>query len=427
MRTLIEYKSDIFEVQSSRQHERSAASVHLENKIKLRWLAADRVEVTATQWVGSVDVPGVGPLRVVPKLAGSELDVLAMIAVAEGNSHDVLDSLENHHSPGKVDSLAELVARFLTDAANDVHRQGLLAGYRTARDDLPYMRGRLNVREQALRKFGVLDTLACNYEEFDTDILENRVTAAALGVARRLTSNAQRRSATGRVYEDFFGSAPTPPPSPEVVRRTLQYDRRNERYRSALTWSLAVLENSFLDNMFDVGHTRAQAFLVDMNRLFERFVTTLVRLSLPAGLVAHPQTDDTAVFRSDAGSFAIRPDIRISDGLRSCAIDAKYKKYDGNSLSPNDLYQLTTYAQAYPGWGPVPRSMLIYPSMGSEAPRTIRFQPGGRLLAEVHVHPLPIQAIIAALSGGDHTPLAAFSQSLRTWIAIAPDDGARRV
>lgn len=424
MRTLTEYESDIFEATPSRQHEMSAAADRLKSKVKLRWLAAGRVEVTATQWVGSVDVPGVGPLRVVPKLAGSELDVLAMIAVAEGNSHDVLDSLENHHSPGKADSLPELLARFLTDAANDVHRQGLLAGYRSAQDDLPYMRGRLNVREQALRKFGVLDTLACNYEEFDTDILENRVTAAALGVARRLTSNAEGRTATGRVYEDFFGSAPTPPPSPEVVRRTLQYDRHNERYRTALTWSLAVLENSFLDNMFDVGHARAQAFLVDMNLLFERFVTTLVQQTLPGGLVAEPQAKDLSVFKSDSGSFAIRPDILISDGLRSCAIDAKYKRYDGNSLSPNDLYQLTTYAQAYPGWGPVPRSMLIYPSMGSEAPRTIRFEPGGRRLAEVHVHPIPIRAIIAALSGGDQTPMEAFRQTLRTWLAIAPDDGA---
>ena len=416
MRTLIEYKSDIFDVQPSRKHEMSAATARLENKIKLRWLAEDRVEATATQWVGSVDVPGVGPLRVVPKLAGSELDVLAMIAVAEGSSPDVLNSLENLHSPGKADSLPELLARFLTDAANDVHRQGLLSGYRSTQDDLPYMRGRLDVREQALRKFGALDTLSCNYEEFDTDILENRVTAAALGVARRLTSNAQRRTATGRVYEDFVGSAPTPPPSPEVVRRTLQYDRRNERYRTALTWSLAILENSFLDDMFDVGHTRAQAFLVDMNWLFECFVTTLVQQSLPGGFVAKPQATDSSVFKSDSGSFTIRPDILISGGLRSCAIDAKYKRYDGNSLSPNDLYQLTTYAQAYPGWGPVPRSMLIYPSMGSEAPRTIRFQPGGRLLAEVHVHPLPIRGIIAALSGGDQIPLANFEQSLRSWL-----------
>lgn len=189
MRTLTEYESEVFEVQPARQHEISAAADHLKGRVQLRWLAGDRVEVTATQWVGSVDVPGgVGPLRVVPKLAGNELDVLAMMAFAEGSSHDVLASLKHLHSPGKSDSMPEMLARFLTDSANDVHRQGLLAGYRPAEDDLPYIRGRLNFREQALRKFGVLDTLACDYEEFDTDILENRVVAAALGVAHRFTS-----------------------------------------------------------------------------------------------------------------------------------------------------------------------------------------------------------------------------------------------
>ena len=424
MRTLIEYESDIFEVTPARQHEMSAATARLDNKIKLRWLAEDRVEVTATQWVGSVNVPGVGPMRVVPKLAGNELDVLAMMAVADGNSHDVLDSLHTLHTAGRVEPLPELLARFLADAANDVHRQGLLAGYRSAKDDLPFVRGRLNIREQALRRFGALETLACNYEEFDTDILENRVVAAALGVARRLTSDSQRRAAISRTYEDFVGAAPSPPPSPEVVRRTLQYDRHNHHYQSALTWSLAVLENGFLDNMLNAGLNRGQAFLVEMNLLFERFVAAVVRQSLPAGVVPLTPIEDSNVFRSDGSSYSIHPDIRISDGHHTCSIDAKYKQYDAKSLSLNDLYQLTAYAQAYPGWGPVPRSILIYPSMRPQAPRTIRFQPGGRLAAEVQVHPLPIRAIIAALSGGDQTPLKAFRHSLRTWLAIAPDDGA---
>ena len=45
------------------------------------------------------------------------------------------------------------------------------------------LRGRLMMREQYLRRFGRIDVLECRFDDYDADIPENQLLAAALGVA----------------------------------------------------------------------------------------------------------------------------------------------------------------------------------------------------------------------------------------------------
>ena len=67
-------------------------------------------------------------------------------------------------------------------------RDGLIRDYHTVDDSVDVLRGRLRVREQFLRRYGQLHRIECSFDEFDGDIPENQMLAAALlaGGAERL-------------------------------------------------------------------------------------------------------------------------------------------------------------------------------------------------------------------------------------------------
>ena len=95
------------------------------------------------------------------------------------------------------------------------------------------------------------------------------------------------------------------------------------------------------------------AFLLNMNRLFERFVTRLVEQALPAVLY---RVTSQLPYRSVVWNVSsqrpctnITPDVVVERrGESDCqvAIDAKYKLYDERGFDPSDIYQLKTTLKA---------------------------------------------------------------------------------
>jgi 5-methylcytosine-specific restriction enzyme subunit McrC len=114
-------------------------------------------------------------------------------------------------------------------------------------------------------------------------------------------------------------------------------------------------------------------FLIDMNRLFEAFVTRLLADRLePRGIRVLPQRrSPSIVVDEDLGTTYARviPDllIELPTGRRLPA-DAKYKRYDDRRVDPGDVYQGFLYAFAYAD--PVrasPASLILYPSTSGSA------------------------------------------------------------
>jgi len=134
----------------------------------------------------------------------------------------------------------------------------------------------------------------------------------------------------------------------EAAHATLEYHRRNEHYRDAHQLAWLLLRGQALDDLFIHGKGRTQAFLIDMNRLFEDFVTRLLEVTLAdRGIQVHRQVRDRSVV-VDAGSgrgySTIIPDVLLEAGLRTVPLDVKYKLYDEHPLDPKDVYQTFFYA-----------------------------------------------------------------------------------
>ena len=103
-----------------------------------------------------------------------------------------------------------------------------------------------------------------------------------------------------------------------------------------------------------LADSRDRGFLVDMNRLFERFVVRALRETLGASDQVLRSGVGTTL--DEAGQIRLEPDLSWwRHGKCAFVGDVKYKNIAGRAPGP-DLYQLLAYATAFD----LPGGLLIY-------------------------------------------------------------------
>ena len=265
-------------------------------------------------------------------------------------------------------SLLDFFVRLFVAECQSIIKAGVRSSYRLEAEELNVLRGRLLTREQFMRKRRIAPTVYCEFDGFSSDILENRVIRSALELCKRTTRDRDLvRSILmlRSVFEDVCDFLDLPPP---VAQARLTYNRLNEYYRSAhmLAW---IIFSGFGVQTRSSDGSSVFSFLIDMNRLFESFVSRAIAGLFPRpGFTVHAQTSIATSFRAlELGrQYAqMKPDLYIiANGApdRALPLDVKYKRYDEKQLDQADLYQLSIYAlDAKPVNGRF-RAMLVYPS-----------------------------------------------------------------
>ncbi|MFD8566049.1 McrC family protein [Streptomyces sp. NPDC059639] len=412
MRVLVlrEYKSQEFDgVRLSAADRRAVADERFARRLRVRELTGGRVEVSAGPHVGVVSLDGC-EIRVEPKYLGTGLDVLRMVHYALGNAPEAL-TVPRTFTDG-APHLRDLVALMVTTHAEQLLARGVRRDYVRREAPLPAVRGRLLPDRQLLHHYGQLDRLACRYDDFDTDIVDNRVCAAAADLAARTTSSLTVRARARRVAGRFAQYAPTRPADVRADLGRLTYHRHNEHYRPAHFWSALLLTGGGLDDLFGAGPLAARAFLIDMNELFELFATRLLAEAAAGtgtgtGLTVEGQSRHTHVLwneRTARPYSEVRPDVLIRGGTDALPfvrpVDVKYKLYATRKVSTADLYQAFLYAHALardPGDAP-PTCVLLHPGgvSGDRAAVAVR-RWDGSTSARVRPVPLDLHAALGAL------------------------------
>jgi len=372
------------------------------------------LRLTATSWVGLVRFERF-ELRVVPKLAGENLGLVQMIQfLADLGALRRIPGMRD--LPVEDPSLLDFIALLFAEACDRLLRGGLVVDYTEREEDLAAVRGRILADRQVLRRFGQVDRVACRFDEQDHDTLDNRLLAAALRLCRpRVADETVRRRLTA--LQAIFEQVCTP----ELLdlgtaRGDLFYHRLNEHYRDAHRLAWILLDGSGVKDLLAPGDTSCFAFLIDMNRLFERFIHRLVERLLGRGSwqVRYQRADTSIIWNADTGrSYArVIPDLLVEDsttGVR-LAIDAKYKRYDERKLASSDIYQSFLYAYAYGAeTAPrVPRAVLVYPSeTGSVSAIRLRVRSAARLgAAEITAVGIPIPAALREASRRERGPVS---------------------
>ncbi|WP_165969265.1 hypothetical protein [Actinomadura sp. KC06] len=357
-------------------------SDELAGRITLRWLRDGALEIEAGSHVGVVDLDCVS-VHVRPKLAGPELGVLEMIDYAAGLRSLRELPLLRRLAAGL--SLRDLVCLLLTRECDRLLRHGLRRDYLRREDALPVVRGRLLAERQVTRQYGMLDKLECRYDERSADILDNQMCGAALHLAARTAKDPEVRATARRLAADFSSVCAVGGFDVRSAAERLTYHRANEHYRDAHRWARMLLEGS----SFTDRHTRrtktTHAFMVDMNLLFEDFVTRLLRDAFSGSNIAvREQESLSGAIRGEGGrSYTeIRPDVQLVQGhganARRCSVDAKYKLYADKNVASSDLFQSFVYAQAAGGSdeNETPAAFIVYASERNVPPRTVTLHRG---------------------------------------------------
>ncbi|WP_328433560.1 McrC family protein [Streptomyces sp. NBC_00425] len=228
-------------------------------------------------------------------------------------------------------------------------RQGLLQGYRAAEESLLVVRGRIREAEQIRRRFGAMLPVELAYDEFTTDIAENRILRA--GVERLLRLPGVPRDVRRRLLHQRARLADVT----MIVRGQPLPDwlpsRLNARYQHALRLARAVLDGVSAEHT--PGGLRIDGFLFDMNRLFEDFVTTALRETFRKrgrgqGPGVHTARLQDPHHLDAAAAIRMRPDLVLygPDGIPCAVADAKYKAERPGGYPDADLYQMLAYCTA---------------------------------------------------------------------------------
>ncbi len=301
-------------------------------------------KVSTRQWVGAFTL---GDLRIIvrPKIKPENLFFLLEVGLpAEAWQAEAIDY-------ATTDELLPALVSFFARTAETTLARGLFHHYRHEEDDLLALRGRIDFVRQ-FRRGGVLVPMACSWDDFTADVDENRCLTAAIRLALRVPDVLHDdRRRLRRLLAALDGVAePTASAALERLDR-IQYTRLNEHYRPALALARLILANCTLQDQH--GDTAASAFMVDMNQLFEQFVTFRLqrelrgRLEVAAQLRPHLDIEERV---------QIRPDLTLrSHGETVGVADLKYKLTDSDASAAgaaaplarhSDYYQLLAYTTA---------------------------------------------------------------------------------
>ena len=311
-----------------------------------------RPSLQAGQVVGVLAVPG-ARVEILPKIDRPDGAVrkalVHMLSVAYGLP--VADN-ELTRLAAQDETLLEFLVGVFADRLLTAVRRGLPHRYRLQQDDLPLLRGKLDISRQIARHIGRPDLLACNFDELSVDTPLNRVLKAAvvrLGSITQHAANARKLAElTARL--EFVGESHDP------LREPVALDRTNIAFHRLYAWSRLFLSGQWQSTT--TGANAGVALLFPMNDLFETFVGRAMRSVLAPGSTRLQPTGRYALTARDHSVFALRPDIVVDNDI---VIDTKWKSLNPDDrvvgVEQSDVYQMLAYAHAYGAR----RVVLLYP------------------------------------------------------------------
>jgi 5-methylcytosine-specific restriction enzyme subunit McrC len=270
------------------------------------------------------------------------------------------------------DLLDAIASGFSWHALTALER-GVLRGYVRIDERLPGIRGRVRFGDQIARSANLPLPIEVSYDDYIENIIENQMLkTASVALLRlpRLPGLARKRLLKLRALLDDVSLIDRPR---EVSMPALT--RLNERYGPSLRLAELILHASSIDA--PRGQLVATAFVFDMNKVFEDFLSVALREAMqPFGGEVRAQWSG---WLDEERQLGIRPDITWWSSSNCLAVaDAKYKALELRGMPNADAYQMLAYCTALD----LPRGFLVYAKDSGETARTHAVR-NSRLVIEV--------------------------------------------
>ncbi len=324
-----------------------------------RWIGRNRIK--ATQFVGMISTTKTR-LEILPKIEGLNQDstrsaLIPMIAAAW--NINVYDGEITSHKCQNSDLLELLIGIFARRLRDEI-RKGLSHNYLQQSDDLPLLRGKLNVTRQFTRFAANPQFLACHYDEFSANNDLNQLLLCTTLCLRRISLHLDTQRLLSEI-ESHFEDVQTVLPS-VALGKQISMNRSNSRWDT-----LSRLARLLLQSLYQTAHSgnnEGIALLFDMNLLFEAYIASVVRKTLtPEGYKVWVQQPQQSLAKDENGRrcFITKPDIYVEYNNIKTILDTKWKILNINSsncgVAQADAYQMHGYAHVYGAKS----TILIYP------------------------------------------------------------------
>jgi 5-methylcytosine-specific restriction enzyme subunit McrC len=313
----------------------------------VREVDSQAYRLNPNQYVGVLRLPSGVRIECRPRVGVA--NILYMLAVAYRMPSSFRHQLATF---APFDQVIDAVASYFADTVNELVSRGLYRSYMERDENLPIVRGRIMFAEDARLNFALRHRTYCRYSELTWDIPENQVLRQ---VAQALSNWPFRRREIPTRLALIAGELSELSPSSlrveDIDRFT--YHRQNEYYRRSHALCRLFLETVSLSE--HAGDVRFQTFLLDMNKLFESFVSQALEDRLEPSFRVGAQIPTSLDTR---GAVRIQPDLLLSRGTEDLLVgDCKFKRLGEDEFKNHDHYQLLAYCTALG----IDRGVLIYP------------------------------------------------------------------
>lgn len=256
------------------------------------------------------------------------------------NQFGNIDDMTHFQFDAEKDNLDYMIIRAFSTEVAALQQKGMIRSYIPIIEDLPSLRGRLQLREQLINTAKGNVRFVCEHDEFTYDVFENRIILHCLQKCKILTTNPELYDKLNSHVNILSEHGISHMPHIDLN----DFDRINyvpatDHYRSIHGLCRLIIKGTHVKDFYSGPTDHILSFLVDMNYIFELFVAKL--FADHHDVVINPS--EILVWNNDHKT-TIEPDILIGKHEIDYIIDAKYKDISDKGLSREDKFQLAFYA-----------------------------------------------------------------------------------
>jgi 5-methylcytosine-specific restriction enzyme subunit McrC len=244
------------------------------------------------------------------------------------------------------DCFFDAIARFFINELDRILERGLLKRYVRKEENLNYIRGKILVQENMTLNLGFKPKVLCEYHDLTYDNTENRIILRAVNLLIplvRYSTEIKERLIAAQTM--MLGEVSMDPGISSWDCDRISLDRLSNHYSEIIGLSKLILDESYVRST-ERGSSKGFNFIVEMNQLFEDFVTEITTRVVEKKYPEYRVLRQTRMRTLDLdGKLLIKPDVVIQErnsGKMVMMLDAKYKR----SLANSDVYQMSAYSLA---------------------------------------------------------------------------------
>lgn len=343
--TLQEYEERVDEFT---ENEFRVLSETFKKYIEIDRLAEGKHRIRATQFVGNIILPN-HHIIISPKIG------ILNFSYMLSNVYDLnLFRKEDFaYRRVKEETIFEQLLKNLLYRIEELCRKGISKSYYDNEENIPYVKGKILINKNLKQNLILKNRIYCRYSDYGPDNVENQVLKYTLYFLSKMKIQDTTLLRKIKLLLHYFESVSLVS-TYEYSFPKIIYNRLTQHYEPIINLCRLLRLKSSL-NLGTSGDITFSSFLIDMNILFEKFVTGVLASKLKIkGLKVKGSKGKETSYSDEQKKTKMIPDIVIrKDQKPLLLLDAKYK----DKIVDGDLYQIWIYCIVYS----LPKGVLVYP------------------------------------------------------------------